>query len=76
MPRYVTSEYLVLRNSGEDILDKDESLDRILSAKKLRREELSMLPFKQKIEILVQLQEMARGIKRHGSKKKSHVWII
>jgi len=57
-------------------LDKDETLQRIFRAKRLRRKELSRLPFKKKIEILVQLQTMAKGVERHASEKKSHVWII
>ena len=57
-------------------MNKDETLERIFRAKRLRRKELSELPFKQKIEILVQLQTMAKGIKKHGSEKQSHVWII
>jgi hypothetical protein len=57
-------------------LDKDETLQRIFRAKRLRRKELSRLPFKKKIEILVQLQTMAKGVERHGGEKKSHVWTI
>lgn len=57
-------------------MDKDETLERIIRAKRLRRKELSKLPFKKKIEILVQLQKMARGIKRHSIEKTSRVWII
>lgn len=57
-------------------MDKDETLQRIFRAKRLRRKELSRLPFKKKIEILVQLQTMAKGVERHGGEKKSHVWTI
>lgn len=57
-------------------MDKDGTLERIFRAKRLRRKELSRLPFRQKIEILVQLQKMAKGIKKHGSEKQSHVWNI
>jgi len=57
-------------------LDKEKILDRIFSAKKMRKKELSTLPFKEKIEILVKLQKMAKGVKRHGSEMKSQVWTI
>lgn len=63
-------------NSGENTLDKDETPERIFRAKRLRRKELSQLPFKQKIEILVQLQKISKGVKKHGGEKKSHVWNI
>ncbi len=42
----------------------------------MRKKELSTLPFKEKIEILVKLQKMAKGVKRHGSEMKSQVWTI
>lgn len=52
-----------------------EKLVRMLKAKTSRREELSKLPFKKKIEILLELQKMARGVKRKGQEIKP-VWRI
>ena len=48
----------------------------IIETKSLRRRELSKLPLKKKIEILIQLQKMAKGIKRTGKGKKNTVWVI
>lgn len=53
-----------------------ETLDKILKAKNLRRKELSELPFKRKIEILVQLQKMAKGIKKEDNKRDQYIWKI
>lgn len=57
-------------------MDKDETLEKIFKSKRLRRKELSGLPFKKKVEILVKLQKMSKGIKKHGDGKKGRVWTI
>ena len=55
---------------------KNEVLRDICRAKSLRRKELSKLPFEKKIEILIQLQKMARGANRPGGKKDRIIWMI
>jgi hypothetical protein len=57
-------------------LGKNEVLRDIFRAKSLRREELSKLPFEKKIEILIQLQKMAKGVKRPRGKKDRIIWMI
>jgi len=57
-------------------LGKNEVLRNIFRAKSLRRKELSKLPFEKKIEILIQLQKMAKGAKRPGRKKARIIWMI
>ena len=47
-----------------------EKVERIIRAKTLRRKELAKLPFEKKIEVLVRLQKMAKGIKRKGRKEE------
>jgi len=49
---------------------------KIIRGKKLRRNELSRLPFKDKIDILIHLQQMAKGIKKPGKEKNKVVWKI
>lgn len=49
---------------------------KIIRGKKLRRDELSKLPFKEKIDILIHLQQMAKGIKKPGKEKNRVVWKI
>ena len=53
-----------------------EKIERIIRAKTLRRKELAKLPFEKKIEVLVRLQKMAKGIKRKGRKEEKIVWRI
>jgi hypothetical protein len=48
----------------------------MVRAKSLRRKELSEMPFEKKIEILLQLQKMAKGVKRPGSMKDRNIWMI
>jgi hypothetical protein len=57
------------------ILEKNDILKNILRAKILRRKELSKLPFKKKIEILLRLQKMAEGVKSAGRKKHRNIWM-
>jgi len=57
-------------------LRKNDVLRNIFREKNLRRKELSRIPFEKKIEILVQLQKMAKGVKRPGGKKDRIVWEI
>ena len=53
-----------------------EKIERIIRAKTLRRKELAKLPFEKKIEVLVRLQKIAKGIKRKGRKEEKIVWRI
>jgi len=57
-------------------LGQNEVLRNIFRAKSLRRKELSKIPFEKKIEILLQLQRMAKGVKRPGGKKDKIIWMI
>jgi hypothetical protein len=57
-------------------LRKNEVLRNIFRAKSLRRKELSKMPFEKKIEILIQLQKMAKGVKRPGNMKDRNIWRI
>jgi len=45
------------------MVNRAKKIENIFSTKDLRRKQLAKLPFKKKIEILVRLQEMAKGIK-------------
>ena len=63
-------------NIEDRILGKNEVLRNIFRAKSLRRKELKELPFEKKIEILIQLQKMAKGVKRPGGKKDRIIWMI
>lgn len=56
-------------------MDQNEVLKRIFRAKSLRRSELSKLPFKKKIEILLQIQKMAEGVKRSKKERNNHIWM-
>jgi hypothetical protein len=55
---------------------QDKVLENILKEKEQRRKDLSELSFKEKIHILVQLQKMARGIKKQGKAVENVVWMI
>lgn len=63
-------------SSGDGTLTINEDLKKIIRGKKLRRNELSRLPFKDKIDILIHLQQMAKGIKKPGKEKNRIVWKI
>ncbi len=63
-------------NLEDRTLGKNEVLRNIFRAKSLRRKELKELPFEKKIEILIQLQKMAKGVKRPGGKKDRIIWMI
>jgi len=65
-----------LKNKEDCTLRKNEILRNILREKNLRRKELSKLPFEKKIEILLQLQKMAKGVKRPGEKNDRIIWTI
>ena len=57
-------------------MGQNEVLRNIFRAKSLRRKELSKITFEKKIEILLQLQRMAKGVKRPGGKKDRIIWMI
>lgn len=57
-------------------MDQDKVLKNLFREKNLRRKELSELSFKEKIKILVQLQEMAKGVKKPGENKERTIWMI
>lgn len=63
-------------SSGDGTLTRTEILEKIIRGKKLRRNELSKLSFKDKIDILIHLQQMAKGIKTIGKEKNRVVWKI
>jgi len=58
------------------MVNRAKKIEKIFSAKDLRRKQLAKLPFEKKIEILVRLQEMAKGIKREGNVEKKMIWRI
>jgi hypothetical protein len=51
-------------------------LEKIIREKEQRRKYLSELSFKEKIQILVELQKMARGVSRHGKDVDRIIWQI
>jgi hypothetical protein len=57
-------------------LERNDVLISIIEAKRLRITELSELSFKKKIEILIQLQDTAKGIQGPGKDNKNTVWSI
>lgn len=63
-------------NSEDCTLRKNEAMRNIFREKNLRRKELSKIPFEKKIEILLQLQKMAKGVKKPGGKKNRIIWDI
>jgi hypothetical protein len=65
-----------MSNLEDYTLGKNEVMRNIFRAKSLRRKELSKLPFEKKIEILIQLQKMAKGVKKHGGKTDRIIWMI
>ena len=65
-----------LKSSGASILERTEILNRIIEAKRKRRKELASLPYKEKIQILIQLQKFAEGVKKPGKKRKLSAWSI
>lgn len=69
-PRYISI------SEGELILERDEVLKNIFRAKKLRKRELSRLPFKKKIEILVRLQKMAKRVKKSSGEEIRIIWTV
>ena len=57
-------------------LVRNKALENIIREKEQRRKDLSELPFKEKIRILVHLQKMARGVPRQGKAADRIVWLI
>ena len=57
-------------------MNHDKVAENIFRAKKLRRKKLAQLPFKKKIEILIELQKMAKGVHRAGQKSERMIWMI
>lgn len=55
---------------------QNKVLQNIIREKEQRRKDLSELSFKEKIHILVQLQKMARGVKKKGKAMDRIVWLI
>lgn len=51
-------------------------MENIIREKEQRRKDLSELSFKEKIQILVQLQKMARGVTKQGKRVERIVWLI
>jgi len=63
-------------DSRKPALMQHEVLEKIIREKRQRRKDLSELPFKEKIHILVELQKMARGVTRNGKSEDRIVWQI
>jgi hypothetical protein len=57
-------------------LGKNSPAKKLIEAKSRRRKDLAKLPFKEKIRILVRLQEMAGGIRKPGKPQPKGVWRI
>ena len=55
---------------------QNKVLENIIREKEQRRKDLSVLSFKEKIQILVQLQKMARGVTKQGKAVERIVWLI
>ncbi len=55
---------------------QNKVLENIIREKEKRRKDLSVLSFKQKIHILVQLQKMARGVTKQEKDMERIVWLI
>jgi hypothetical protein len=55
---------------------EDKVLEKIIKEKEQRRKELSALSFKEKIQILIQLQKMAKGVSKQGKAMERIVWLI
>jgi hypothetical protein len=55
---------------------QNEVLENIIREKEQRRKNLSELSFKEKIDILVLLQKMARGVTKQGKDIERIVWRI
>jgi hypothetical protein len=51
-------------------------MEKINRGKEKRRKDLSELSFKEKIRILIQLQKMARGVKKKGKATDRIIWQI
>lgn len=58
------------------MVNRVKKIEKIFRTKDLRRRQLAKLPFEKKIEILVKLQEMAKGIKREENVDKKMIWRI
>ena len=57
-------------------MNHDKVVENIFRAKSLRRKELARLPFKKKIEILIELQKMAKGVKKKREDREQIIWTI
>ncbi len=55
---------------------QNKPLENIIREKEQRRKDLSELSFKEKIDILVQLQKMAKGVTKQGKAVERIVWRI
>jgi len=57
-------------------LAQNKVLENIIRVKKQRRKDLSALSFKEKIQILIQLQKMAEGVPKQRKASDRIVWQI
>lgn len=55
---------------------KNEVLRNIIKAKSEKTKKLSRVSFEKKIEILLQLQKMSKGVKTPGGKRDKIIWKI
>ena len=58
------------------MVNRAKKIEKIFSTKALKRKQLAKLPFEKKIEVLVRLQEMAKGIKGRGNVEKKMIWRL
>ena len=63
-------------DSRKNILIQNKAVEDLFRAKALRRKALARLPFKEKINILLQLQKMAKGVNRPGISEERFIWMI
>ena len=65
-----------MSNLRKCTLIQNKAIEKIIREKEQRRKKLSELSFKEKIHILVELQKMAEGVKKHGKTVDRMVWRI
>lgn len=65
-----------MQDSGKSTLKNDKVAGSIFRAKSRRRKELANLPFKKKIEILIELQKIAHGVNPAHEKSDRMIWKI
>jgi len=54
--------------------EMQDLMTNILTSKRLRREELANLPYEKKIEIVIELQKLARAVRIASGQPPTPVW--